>query len=458
MTSWYPIFWLFLAVFALLRLYAVIRDPREIINPLSVVAFGLFFIYVPSYWVLPTAGVRAYLSPAGYLDLLALATLAFVFFAFGFHLGSRGRPGQPVPRYIDARRASRVAFIILIVAATVWFGLLVRAGGILAYYSSFHGTGIDYAGVSAYVYQSRYLFYGALYILLALFVRKRAPRHHLLIILIVAAYLIVDAWLEGRRGEWVMLGMIFAVTFLLVRPPPRTKPSRLLFIGGAAALLFIVLVTPMVRSASYVGSGRGVLGSLQRGLQSRNPLAGSGIKRGNELYFSSSLIDSLNKSGDFDLGKKWLLPFFSFVPRAIWPGKPTWHDWSVSYRHLIASQEGWTLAGGASPTGLADAYARFSWASVLWWGLLGFWGGRLWARARRSRDLIRGGLLSAYLVGLVFFLTQTFNNAFLFWVFTSAPIWAVILWGRTKAKRRTPGRLPPMIWDGRGASLNNDVD
>jgi hypothetical protein len=110
------------------------------------------------------------------------------------------------------------------------------------------------------------------------------------------------------------------------------------------------------------------------------------------------------------------------IPRRWWPEKPYVGEFSIDNQLLVWRNFGWVPTEGAAPTGLADAFIRFSWASPIVWAAIGWIGGRLFHTARLRRDAMSVSYFCCYLVGLTYMVTQDLNAAIYSSLFMAIPL------------------------------------
>jgi len=247
------------------------------------------------------------------------------------------------------------------------------------------------------------------------------------------AYLVVDAYWSGARGAVLRLLVVVAVPMLYL--PIKRKISKKVAVPLAIFAMGTVLVLPYIRAHTTLNASGDELHAAIAVLRSGKVLEGSASGRGNELVVAAATVISAARTNTFGYGLPWLGPLINFVPRRFWPEK---HNLAifVNYPKMIRNGVGWQLAPGAAFTGLAGTYVEFWWFAPLAWGVFGWWGGRLEERAVTAPDWINAGYLSAYLIGLIYFVTQGFGAAFTGWFYFFIAIWAVNRTTRLKTVSR----------------------
>lgn len=413
-------------------------EPRELLSPLSLVAFGFSWFYVGMYYALPDTVRTLYINPTGYRILITLALFSLVAFAVGFGLGKQRKYPANHHRPVDPRLALRFAVILLVVAFLLWTTFIEISGGYLHFYSAIHGHAGRWAQTSAYIYTWKLFLYPAVFIIYLAYLDRMAKPWHKALLLLSLAYLVADAYLMGSRGAWVRLMVVLAVPRLYLHT--RRHLSRRAIYALVPAIAALILVTPFIRNYTAIGKHhRANLFDLATNvLSSRDVLVGGVI--GNELVVGTGLVTGAEQTGTVEYGLDWLGPLINFIPRQLYPEKSHLLSY-VDYRALIAKGMGAVPAGGAAFTGVPGTFLEFNWLAPLAWLAFGWWGGLRYRAARSHPDWVNGGYLAAYLIGLVYLVTQGFGAAFYGWFYFAAAIWGMAKWaGRRRVVRRRTSR------------------
>jgi hypothetical protein len=412
--------------------------PRELLSPLSVVAFGFSWFYVGMYYALPATSRGLYINPTGYRILITVALLSLVAFAAGFGLGKRRRYPADKHRSVDPRLALRFAVILLVVAFSLWTTFIEISGGYLHFYSAIHGHAGRWAQTSAYIYTWKLFLYPAVFVIYLAYLDRMAKPWHGAVLLLSFAYLAADAYLMGSRGGWVRLMIVLAVPRLYLHT--RRHLSRRAIYVLVPAIAALILVTPFIRNYTAIGKHhRTDLFKLASNiLSSRDVLVGGVI--GNELVVGTGLVTGAAQTATVGYGLDWLQPLINFIPRQIYPEKG--HILShVDRTALITKGMGAVPAGGSAFTGVPDTFLEFKWLAPLAWLAFGWWGGLRYRAVLSCPDWVNGGYLAAYLIGLVYLVTQGFGAAFYGWFYFAAAIWGMTKWaGARRAPRRRTSR------------------
>lgn len=425
--------WFFLLGAAVSQGLRVLRDAREALSPYTIVIFGFAFLYVVAYLALDGDTKISFLNSTGYLAVLVLAILGTVSFVLGFRIGRRGLSLSRLPT-LSARAIRTCGLALVVIALSGWFAFISRTGSIFEFYSAVHGEAGTWAETSAYLYNLRLFLFPGLFWLFVIFLHGQASRTLTAIMVALAVFLVLEAWLLGNRGDWLRL-MVVAGVPLLFLDMNRTIP-KLIVVLGMMLIIALIVFLPYIRTATYIGSDVNVFEAASLILTEYNPLAGSTPGQGNELIVASAVVESARDLAVIDYGLAWLHPLINFVPRFLWQDKPYYSEWSVNIWDLVQKSQGWIVAVGAAKTGVADAFLRFGWISFIVWVPIGIWGGRLYQQVRQIQSPILAGYLTAYLIGLIYMVTQGFKAAFYAWFFFFVGIYGVQLLHRLSKARR----------------------
>jgi hypothetical protein len=412
-------------------------DPRELFSPTTIVAGGFVGLYIASYRFVDDHDRDAFLTVDGYLSLLLLAVLACYAFWSGFLLGRSAASPRQRPCHDQTVRWYALALIGVGFAAQVAF--IARSGGLSAFYGAPHGAGGAWADTSAYLYALSSFMFAAMCLLCALFVRQGLPG--LFAPMIFGAALIysaVQAFVFGNRGDTIRL-------FLLLLLPPlflagRVRVRRRTILLATTVAVTAVLLFPYLREALYPGAEKPLAQAVgQIFVEDAVGLSDANVT-GHELFYAAALVEAAAEQDAYHYGFGWIYPFVNLVPRAWWPDKPYGSEWSINRARLVQQHAGWTVAGGAAATGIADAFFAFSRFSIAVWLAFGWWGGMIWARAASTDSVIDVASLWAFLMIAVYFVSQGFAAAWHAWLFHMVPIWFLSFLMSTVAGRPELGQ------------------
>ena len=413
-------------------------EPRELLSPLSIVAFGFSWFYVGMYYAFPGTSRGLYINPTGYRILVIVALLSLVAFAVGFGLGKQRKYPADKHRSVNPRLALRFAVILLVVAFSLWTTFIEISGGYLHFYSAIHGHAGRWAQTSAYLYTWKYFLYPAVFIIYLAYLDRMAKPWHKALLLFSFAYLVADAYLMGSRSGWMRLMVVLVVPRLYLHT--RRHLSRRAVYALIPAIAAIILVTPFIRNYTAIGKHHRVdIFDLATRVLSSHDVLVSGVT-GNELVVGTGLVTGAAQTGTVNYGLDWLQPLINFIPRQIDPEK--YHmPFYVDYKALITKGMDAVPAVGSAFTGVPDTFVEFNWLAPLAWFIFGWWGGLRYRAVLSHPDWVNGGYLAAYLIGLVYLVTQGFAAAFYGWFYFATAIWGMAKWsGVRPAPRRRASR------------------
>lgn len=95
---------------------------------------------------------------------------------------------------------------------------------------------------------------------------------------------------------------------------------------------------------------------------------------------------------EYKLGATLISPFYFFIPRTLWHGKP-----DVRFGQMFASEVyGRTSESGVPPTFPVELYWNFGWVALVFGGyLLGFLAGLFWRSVRATKDKMTKSLVAS---------------------------------------------------------------
>lgn len=389
---------------------AIVRDWlrwRDVFHPTIYCVPQLLFLYV----IFPVYGLAIddyeFLSRGGYWDQLEYFQLAVTLVCFaliaGIWWGCRGARGAERPVTIESSRALfRIACVFGVVGVLAWIIGIINVGGFSAAYGRAYGGGWDDSG---YVREAAQLGFVATPLLVfSLRGRGMAPRHWLLVLIFLAPLLIQGA-LGARRGPTFLALAAAAGSYVLVFRP---RISFLVAAGGAVTVGLLMLWLVANRSAIYLGSDKGLDGSVSMMLENWSA---------NEYLFSSSIFRYVNETGDPFYGRRILAHMGGrIIPASLWPTKYTdvvaavGLDIDLKQRaglpvERMATITGWDVAVGAAPGLVGDFWMEFGWFAPFAVFGVGLFYGRLWRAARSDPRLQPLYVLMAALS--IYLITQT---------------------------------------------------
>jgi len=397
--------------------------------------FLIVFLYVVPFWVMPSAAEPFFLE-VGYIKLTLLAFFCGCAFHFGFYLSKLTRQKKKFLAVYSDSHVILFAVLLVSVSMLIYFGMIISIG-IFNFYGITHNYGA-LSNISGYVYQMRDVSFGGVAVLSFYLCQKRLPKFAWVVFYVALCLLIVDAILMGVRGTFIRLLVFSAILFVVKMWPnmDRIKRKKVakkgLLLGGL--LIVLILSMPMLRTVTHLGAEsdsdirrNNVAATLSYSEVIKKSLFGSDTGRGNEMLIASVLIQSAYESSEFDGGYKWLLPIMNFIPRSLWHDKPLWGDFSINIARVMVEAGYWMPIYGSAETGIADSYMRFSWIAPIFWLFLGLFGGRNYRNALNDKDDFSWIIYAAFLLGLVYFLTQNFFPFFYSMFYIMVPIYLIKL-------------------------------
>ncbi len=252
--------------------------------------------------------------------------------------------------------------------------------------------------------------FGTLWLVGALLAIQSAlllPTLRVAAIFIVAVCLIppIDRFLSyGQRGDTFRIAMLIIPFFLFYgRRPPRS-----VFIP-AAILLALVLAT-LVQTRVLVNSGEArnrvdaltkVIPSFFDGVNRKPPQGGE------EYIFGTAMVSAARQTGVYDNGVGFIYnTAVRFLPKEYFDKDPLYTRWAiVNYIPYVSWIAGYTIPGGAAPSGFAHAFVEFWWFAPLFWMLFGFVARRIYLRTLTG-DLAQQGYFTAFFVFTLYLVAQ----------------------------------------------------
>lgn len=409
--------WSMLVAVILAYGFRALKRPFALLAPPLLVAVGFSALAIASYLSEPYWALHLFLKPQDYARYLLLTALAMGLFVAAFELGrglgyGSARPRAEIPR--ELLSAWTILLMGMGMAAQAYF--IVLSGGFVAFYSAPHGSGAAWESTSAYIYNLPILLFPAIYLVFA--DRVLRGGWHGPVVLAALGVLALVAFQTvafGNRGDTIRLMLITATLLLAFKE--RSLAS--LFVSGLvlAAGITAVSLFPYLRSALHLDAEHTASEALGALFETHSQVSG------NTLFVGAAFIAVIDARDTFNHGLSWIYFFVNFVPRFLWADKP--YGLGLNWWTLMDQHTEWEVAMGSAAGGVADAFFQFGWFSPLVWLVAGFAGGRIWARLEARRDIVSGGYLVGFLVGLTYAVLQDFPQGARFWVYFSVPIWAL---------------------------------
>lgn len=245
----------------------------------------------------------------------------------------------------------------------------------------------------------------------------------------------------GDRGTLIRLAFGLLIPYAAVC---GMKFRKIVFIACAGLLVGVALIIfPYLRSASYIGAEVSPGASLERGLaQSSEYQPGTISMGGKHTFIAAAVISGADLQTNVNLGVSWLHPMVNFVPRIVWPEKPS--SFGNNLLDFSSNATSVRIPAGSAATRLADAFAEFWYFSIALWLLFGYWSGKIFGAFVVRRDEMSVILYFSLVLTQVHFVTQGFRSAFYTFVFAIGPVLLLIRlkkMGKRNAESRH--RVPP---------------
>lgn len=202
-----------------------------------------------------------------------------------------------------------------------------RSGGFETYYSAARGAG-DYLHNTAYLYGAKwFVLTGITFILVDYDGKPRGQRAYLVLGIVLAAFYYLYQIYIGQRSGVIALSLLY---LMLYRVKGGRKPTLKLYAAAFFIVAFIVGFLGKFRSEIYLGSSfEGVrkmeLEDIPGLVIGSAGAAGSRTGIGSKSEFGMLLraVDLVPSRVPFDYGMKFLNVFVIWIPRILWPDRPT---------------------------------------------------------------------------------------------------------------------------------------
>lgn len=427
------------------------RDARHLFSPTLLVSTLTFGVLVKSYFEFEPVVLSVFLDQDYYFMTMCYAVLCLLAFSLMQEYGTRKPSSESaIDIATDQLPVYQLVIYIAILGAVGFAGQMAvasLAGGFTEYYSVAHGGGADVSGMSAYIHGLPNLMWPALIIGYVTHKTRPMPPVLRLVLLIVTgvicAALFAHTFLFGNRNGIIRFCLIFGAVYAFVNRPTLTKSLPL--IAGLALGGLSVSVVGEIRQNLHLGSEVSLSQALSEYIIQSKESGGHRLYAenagGHELFINVATVQATWVTGEHDYGATYIYPIINFVPRAWWPTKPYATEFSIDFFTLIPTVTGWQPSFGAAIGAVGESFLAFSWLGFIPWGLVGFFSGRYVKRCWIKPSVMSIGLLSAVLVGLVFWGTQTFAGFFMAWFFTVIPFYGLRLLAAVQRLRSPPDRV-----------------
>ncbi len=348
----------------LLELIRALKGKADIFSAPVFIGPMFFYFFTFNAFICYLGPGKTYLRELDFIIGQVIAGVSYLSFLYGWHRRvHRRRLPKPC---LDRSALLTHGLTWMILGLGGWVIFVMRSGGFLAVYGSVHGSGADWLGNTAYLYQM-ILFTGPALIMLVTSVYDAQGRNSRVLRCATAFTLLlfVDALLQGDRGNTFRCVMPWLLVPSLVR---RTRPSRkyVVLAGLTTALLMAAFVT--YRGFLYIGADRS-------DIRNANITAVLFVDRedkdalGNEYLIHCAMTSYSLRTLKFGWGREFLYPFVHVVPRIVWQTKPYLSEFAppVIPSETWDREYGWHPANGSACGGAADIFEQlFVWAFAFW--------------------------------------------------------------------------------------------
>ncbi len=390
---------------ALLYLCGYQKDP---FHPLILVGLTSYFIAGHKLLTNPLPALS--FMPSSFFEFYLLVTIAAVLsFYFGWYKGG----GKKFIRGLGVNESFSPGKLLFYSLVAVVTGVMAN----LMTYGDWQATG--------YLRDLLFLWVGGSVVAVQVICFSRNPTYLGLAVLslAIAAITPIDRFIVyGQRSD-IMRTAVVAMVFYLAK---QRRPSKMVVVVGASFLLLILATIQLTRGAvneNPTFSARvAAIGEKIPTFFDKEP----SYIGGEEHIFGPAAIGAVRESGQYGYGRGYSVYFLQrFAPKEIFPNKWQWFGMHSGYNQAMLSQVmggTHTIAGGAAPTGFAQAFCELGWASIFIWMLMGYFVRRLWDHAILLASPMAQGLMAITLFLLVLGITQELTSMLVHAIFLLVPL------------------------------------
>lgn len=375
--------------------YHDVFHPIILISPM----FGFMYVYMPLR-LIDDGQLYSYVSKdqAVAFQSAVLATLGAFF--LGCFAGSKSLPKSSWPAAVmyDPQKIRKGGYLVGAVGFAAWMYVVQSSGGVANVFSQVKGFGWSDWG---YIREAAYLMIVGLLLLLSPEGLNLKDKRWCAAIVALSAPYLLQGLLGAQRGPTFLVLVTLGMSWYLAR---KQRPSLALVFGGGAALGFLMLFLVTNRDRIYIGSEQELKGDISGFFEANEA---------NEYIFGVGCFTASNQTGQFFWGKRYLAQIVVRpVPRQIWPNK--YVDFGIPEIEQNAGVSGaglqavmgWSEVPGAAAGMVGDVWVEFSWLSIPFLGVVGWFYGYTW-----RRSVSQGGpwttLLTISVLLSVYFVTQS---------------------------------------------------
>ena len=426
-----------------------INDYKYLFSPVAIVSYSIVNTFVKDYYEFPEYVKDFFLDEYYYKLTVIYAIICIISMEYFFSksvskynkiLKNRSSnlitidADQTIPRHV----LTTYVTLLAVIGLGAQYLVALYSGGLISFYSSAHGSAGQWDKISAYLYSLPNFLWPALLISYVTLKKGRGGRFLMFLSILIASFLAVHTFLFGNRNGVIKFVLLFVSAYAFLERPNIKKVIPILVFAALGVALVEIL--PQIRQHLHLGSDMTFWEAVQEYLtKGRTELRVYRNQHiGHELFVTVAIVQSSIITGVHDYGMKYIFPLINFVPRALWPDKPTVIDFGVDIWNLIYEGTGWYPSLGAAYGAVGHSFLAFSWFGVIAWMMIGHQAGKLFAKAAQNPNIFNLGYFFAILVACVYWSVQAFMAFFFQWLFMALPIWALKILARyfIRNKRR----------------------
>jgi hypothetical protein len=430
---------------ALVLSAACLRGWRGDALGIPVVAIGTFaFLYVVQPVQLLWSGTYSlFLTDWQMSEGLLVSALMLFCFMCGWLYPSRST--QTVGAPWDRRAMWSFGFGAAFIGLILHVVFIERSGGIAASYSLAHGHAMAWRENTAYLYDGPWLMLSGSSMMIFAYPKSRTRRWMMYTPYGFLTVFLANAIMGGSRAGLFGVISVAFVSNAIVRRWRVQAWQAFVLLFAAGCVITIVFVN---RDRIHLGphSSREVESSSQ----AFDDLVGPSESdqehdtTAQEFLYHAVQLNTVNETGKLDYGLPWIeFLVINPIPKLLWPEKAfppprgvTWED--------IKEHTSLTIAAGSAPGIVANIYARFGLASVLFFFGLGSALRRLFiAACNLSSSATAVGYVMIYAASLNMF-AQGFDAIFVSLGYSMAPV-LLFSWLARESKRKARERQRRLI-------------
>jgi len=308
-----------------------------------------------------------------YQKAFLAALLGIIFFNFGYYLFNKK---IKIPLFLSTKwRKSNVYLVsglYFIIGFISFFYLIQNGGGLVQFLNNIEGFragGLVGQGFLMYP-STRLLTLAVLIIFIWTFLNVERLKVNKTIFFSLIFLSILPATMLGFRGLMLLPLINYIVAYHFLYNKINTK--KLIVFGSFVLIIFVFLgVYRIIPQGVDIDTSE-----LVKVVEENPELAFSFISRSKGTEVVASVIQKLEKTGDYDLGYKAFFESLTIlIPKVFWTGKPT--PASVRFTtYFFGSNLDFTRGivkddwGGVSPTILGELFWHFGWFGVIFFMFL----------------------------------------------------------------------------------------